>query len=109
MRVTTCSRGLKGNTLDTSGCGGRLASTSCGVQVAHGAVVLGQVLLDRAGGEQLVVHALDETALLLVGDAPGDELERHLRHGRQRRRRQRDVGRVRVGFLDGAAEHGGIS
>ena len=77
------------------------------MQLAHGTVVLGEVLLDRAGGEQLVVHALDEAALLLVGDAPGDQLERHLRHGRKRSRRQRDVGRVHVRFLDGAAEHRG--
>ena len=50
-----------------------------GVQLAHRPVVLGQVLLDRAGGQQLVVDALDEAALLAVGDAPRDQLDRHLR------------------------------
>ncbi len=74
MRVTTCSRGLKGNTFDTSRLRRALGQHLGGVQVAHGAVVLGQVLLDRAGGEQLVVHALDQAALVLVGDAPGDSL-----------------------------------
>ena len=75
------------------------------MQLAHGPVVLGKVLFDRAGGDELIVHALDEAALLLVGEAAGDDLERHLRRRRQRSRRQRDVGWVHVRFLDGAAEH----
>ena len=80
-----------------------------GMQIAHRPVVLGQMRLDRAGGEELVVHALDQTALILIRDASRDQLEGHLRHGRKRRPRQRDVGRVHVGLLDGAIEHGGVA
>ena len=72
------------------------------IEPAGKADVLAQL---SAGGDELVVHALDETALVLVGNAPRNQLERRLCDCGERRSGEGRVGRVSVGFLDGAAEH----
>jgi hypothetical protein len=84
-----------------------LAEHLPGVEIAHHALLLGQVPLDRAGGLQFVVDALDQAALLGVAGPAGDHPGRRLRRGQQRRRRQPDVRREHARLGDGAVKDRG--
>ncbi len=97
----------EGEHLRGRGRGGAPCQHLLAIEPAHQPVILGQVRLDRAGGHQLVVHALDRAPFCGIGPAPGERRGRDAHHREQGRRAEPRLRREHPRLVDGAREHGG--